>query len=137
MPLSKRLPKPLPTTLSTTLSSTVAAKGLGFVDNSSNTTSPKQPLVMSDELGKCIGEAMDLYQSSTTFEDFVCKIQGPSNSQPYVGKLPHPTVTLLDSYQNNGVPCVTTTDPWDTQRKEDTLHCGAHQLAYQCLEFVQ
>ena len=64
-------------------------------------------------------------------------MQGPSNLQFNIGKPPHLTALLLNSHHGEGVPVVTSAEPWDTQWNEDILQHGAHQLAYQCLEFFQ
>ena len=64
-------------------------------------------------------------------------MQEPSNLQSNVGKLPHPTAVLLNSHQKEGVSFVSSAKPWDGQWKEEALCHGAHQSAYQCLEFVQ
>ena len=92
---------------------------------------------MSDELGKCVKQFVALYQSTNNFDDFIRACRGPSDLQPNVGKLPHPAATLLDQYRTRGVPYKTHAENWSTQFREQALQRGAHQSAYQYLEFVR
>ena len=80
---------------------------------------------------------MELYYSTNTFEDFIRACRGPSDLQPNVGKLPHPAATLLDEYRTQGVPYKTQAENWSQTQREEALQRGAHQSAYQYLEFVR
>jgi hypothetical protein len=105
--------------------------------SSHKTVVPKKPLILSDELGKCVAQAVELYQSTKNFEDFIHACQGPSDLQPDVGKLPHPAAALLDDYRINGVPYKTQADRWSQTFRDEALRRGAHRSAYQYLDFVR
>jgi len=101
------------------------------------TVVPTQPLILADELGKCVARAVELYQSTNSFEDFIRACQGPSDLQSNIGKLPHPAATLLDEYRTNGVPYKTRADNWTPNLRREALLRGAHQSAYQYQDFVR
>ena len=98
---------------------------------------PKRPLILSDDLGKLVHQAVDLYQTTNNLEEFLLTCQGPSDLQPDIGKLPHPAASLLDQYRTSGVPYKTHAEPWTPEQREEALRRGAHQSAYQYLEFVR
>ena len=97
---------------------------------------PKQPLILANDLGKCVARAVELHQSTNTFKDFIRACQGPSNLQSNIGKLPHPAATLLDECRTNGVSYKTRANDWTPNLCREALLRGAHQSAYQYHDFV-
>ena len=53
------------------------------------------PDPLPDDLGKLLDEAVTLYLSSNSWEQFVGRIRVASDLSPTVGTLPHPAAPLL------------------------------------------
>lgn len=94
-------------------------------------------LLLSDDLGKSVQQALQRLSKSTTFEDFIRASQGPSDLHCNIENLEHPAATLLAEYRDNGASFQTTSPEWDQDRICQAVERGAHQSALQHLDFVR
>ena len=84
----------------------------------------------NNELGKLILEASQWLVTSTMFEDFIHQSQGPSDLHQEIENLEHPATSLLQRYQDKGVPFHTESEPWTLDKTNAALKQGHRQSAH-------
>ena len=65
------------------------------------------------------------------------EMRGRNDISPTVGDLPHPAAPMLNRVRKNGVPCVLTTEPWNTALLDKRFKRGPHKLANEHRAFLQ
>jgi hypothetical protein len=91
-----------------------------------------------DESNTLIQEALDIFQSSNSWEEFVPKVRDARGDfHPDVGKVPHPAAHLLNRFQIAGSPVTCSGIPWTFAQKAEALTRGSRQSARQHIPFLR
>jgi hypothetical protein len=91
-----------------------------------------------DELNQLIQEASQLFMESSTWDEFVPKVRDARGDfHLAAGKVPHPSVHLLNQFRIVGVPVSCSSTPWSFSQKETALTHGPHQSARQRIHLLR
>ena len=91
----------------------------------------------NDRLGTLVRELSDLYANAPSWTEFVESFRGRSYLAETVGNLPHPAAPLLDKWRLEGVPILSTSEPWSTEDKDTRFERGCHPSALEHADFLR
>ena len=91
----------------------------------------------NDTLGKLIDSSVALLSASSSWQQYVSSVRGPSHISSSVDHLPHPAAPLLVRLRTHGMPVVLRTSDWPAPLVLDRLARGSHKSADDQLTFVR
>jgi hypothetical protein len=90
-----------------------------------------------DDLDDLIQEASDLFQGSTSWDEFVQKNRNAHGDfYPDVEKIPRPSAHLLNRFRISGAPVACSGSPWTFTQKAAALTRGHNQSANKHIPFL-
>ena len=93
--------------------------------NTSNTTQ-----LRNDRLGTLVSKLSRMLESSTDWESFVQQFRGRSYLSDDIDTVPHEAAPLLRKWKDEGIPVLTSEEPWSLQTKDERLSRGCHLSAH-------
>lgn len=100
--------------------------------------SPLNPAPPLDRLGTYIQSAIQLFQESQSWHDFITKLRGPMDLHAHLQTtMPHPAAPLLHRIAVNGVPVLQTTPPWTLNTKDAAVARGSHPSTLTKIHFLR
>lgn len=69
----------------------------------------------TDRLGTLLAKCSAMLEASSSWEDFVHQVHGPSSLQDNMQDLPHPAGEFLASLHEHGVPCKQSDPDWSLE----------------------
>jgi hypothetical protein len=85
--------------------------------------------LQNNRLGTLVCELANAFSNSTSWEDFVTKLRGPSYLATELDHIEHPAAKLLQLWRDYGVPAETTSEPWSMDQKDACIRRGCHKSA--------
>jgi hypothetical protein len=75
--------------------------------------------IRKDRLGTLVQSLATSYDESSSWDSFVTAFRGRSYLAPNVEQVQHPAAELLAKWRDEGVPALTSSEPWPTAMKVD------------------
>ena len=102
--------------------------------DSSHTLNASSPALNSlslrnDRLGTLVQNLVSAFTSSPSWESFVNEFRGPSYLSTELDDIDHPAAALLRRWREEGVPVLTSSDPWSLDQKDACIERGCHKSA--------
>jgi hypothetical protein len=92
---------------------------------------------LSDKLGIIIDVAVDSFNQSSSWEEFVSKSRHTCDIAPGVQHIDHPAATILHQYKKRGVPVIMNTAQWPAAKIDSTIKRRPHKSALKELLFLR
>ena len=83
----------------------------------------------NDRLGTLVSGLVAEFQRAESWDAFVNEFRGRSYLSPELEQVDHPAAELLREWRDDGVPAMSTSDPWTLQEKDDCFQRGCHKSA--------
>ena len=77
------------------------------------------------------------FTSAESWEAFVSNFRGPSYLSQDLDDLDHDAAALLRQWRDEGVPAVSSADPWTLEQKDECIRRGCHYSANEHAEFIR
>lgn len=90
-----------------------------------------------DRLGTLLHKCSDMLDTSSSWEEFVSKVHGPSSLQDGMRNLDHPAGEFLASMHDYGVPCVQSDPDWTLEELDSRMARGCHRSAIEHKDFIR
>ena len=93
--------------------------------------------IRKDRLGTLVQNLATAYDESSSWETFVTAFRGRSYLAPNVEQVQHPAAELLAKWRDEGVPALTSSEPWPTEDLDLHIERGCHHSAVEHAEFLR
>ena len=100
-----------------------------------NTVSTKT--LRKDRLGTLVGKLATSFDESSSWESFVTGFRGRSYLAPNVEQVQHPAAELLAKWRDEGVPAMTSSEPWPIEDLDLRIERGCHHSAVEHSKFLR
>ena len=100
-----------------------------------NTVSTKD--LRKDRLGTLVQNLATSFDESSSWEAFVTGFRGRSYLAPHVEQVQHPAAKLLAKWRDEGVPAMTSSEPWPVEDLDMRIERGCHHSAVEHSEFLR
>ena len=91
----------------------------------------------SDRLGTLVAQLSQSLDSSASWENFVTSFRGRSYLSSGLDHVDHPASPLLRDWRDNGVPVLSTSEPWTPEQLDSCVSRGCHKSATEHSEFLR
>ena len=93
--------------------------------------------IQSDRLGTLVSSLCESFTASSSWQDFVDTFRGRSYLSPDVSSVDHPAAPLLDKWRLEGVPVLSSAEPWSLEELDARLERGCHPSACEHASFLR
>ena len=91
----------------------------------------------NDRLGTLVRDLTSKFLAADSWESFVNEFRGRSYLSPKLDGVEHPAAPLLREWRDNGVPVLTSDEPWTDELKDTRFERGCHKSANDHADFLR
>ena len=91
----------------------------------------------NDRLGTLVSELASLLHTADSWEEFARDFQGRSYLAEGLDSVDHPAAPLLRRWRDEGVPVLSSAEPWTAEQKDAAVARGCHPSASEHSEFLR
>ena len=91
----------------------------------------------NDRLGTLVSALTTAFDQSQSWEDFVKSFRGRSYLSPTIDDLDHPAANLLREWRDEGIPVLSSAEPWNVSQKDEAVRRGCHPSATVHADFLR